>query len=56
MEEWRVCLSIYVYSYCSHDAKVNHSNIVTVVLISRASGREYKSRAGGTVRTKWEIA
>lgn len=32
------------YLYCSHSLKVNYNNIVTIVLISRARGREYKSR------------
>jgi len=38
-------LLISAYLYRSHDARVNHSDIVTGVLISRARGREYKSRA-----------
>jgi len=38
-------LLISAYLYRSHDARVNHSDIVTAVLISRARGREYKSRA-----------
>jgi len=37
-------LLLDTYLYCSRSLKVNHSNIVTIVLISRARGREYKSR------------
>lgn len=36
-------MDTYIYT-ARRSSKVNHSNIVTIVLISRARGREYKSR------------